>query len=128
MSDFDPRGMTIEPVRVRDLPRFLAAIAPVASDMAAGDIASALMRHADAVIEATAIGAGVERAWLDAQSPDVLVELAARVLEVNAGFFVRRVLPIIQQTAAQLAQNMQTGSGGTPGSPGLPGQDSPTTP
>jgi hypothetical protein len=107
----------IQPIKVRDLPRFLKAIEPMAAELAAGDIAAALMRHADAVIEATAIGAGVERAWLEDQTPDVLAELAARVLEVNADFFVRRVLPVIQGAADRLTQSAQTASGGTNGSP-----------
>jgi hypothetical protein len=75
-----------------------------------------LMRHADAVIEATAIGAGCERVWLEDQTPDVLAELAAKVLEVNADFFVRRVLPVMT-AADRLAQSAQTASGGTSGSP-----------
>jgi hypothetical protein len=104
----------IAPVRVRDLPRFLKAVEPVAAELAAGDIAGALMRQADAVIEATCIGADVERAWLEEQTPDVLAELAARVLEVNADFFVRRVLPIVTAAAERLAL---TASGGTSGSP-----------
>ncbi|MEJ5199914.1 MAG: hypothetical protein WHX53_13405 [Anaerolineae bacterium] len=106
----------IQPIKVRDLPRFLKAIEPIAAELAAGDIVGAFMRHADAVIEATAIGAGVERAWLEDQTPDVLVELAARVLEVNAGFFVR-VLPVIQGAADRLTKSVQTSSGGTSGLP-----------
>jgi hypothetical protein len=117
MTLFDPRGISITPIKVRDLPRFLKAIEPIATELAAGDIVGAFMRHADAVIEATAIGAGVERAWLDDQTPDVLVELAARVLEVNAGFFVSRVQPAIQGAADRLTQSVQTASGGTSGSP-----------
>jgi len=107
----------IAPVKVRDLPRFLQAIEPVAAELAGGDIAGALMRHADAVIEATAIGAGVERAWLDEQTPDVLADLAARVLEVNADFFVRRVLPILTAAADRLMQSAPAAAGGTSGSP-----------
>jgi len=114
MTSLDPRGIVVTPIKVRDLPRFLKAIEPIAAELAAGDIAGALMRHADAVIEATAIGAGVDRAWLEDQTPDVLAELAAKVLEVNADFFVRRVLPVIQGAADRLAQ---TASGGTSGSP-----------
>jgi len=41
----------------------------------------------------------------------------AKVLEVNADFFVRRVLPVIQGAADRLAQSAQTASGGTSGSP-----------
>jgi hypothetical protein len=107
----------IEPVRVRDLPRFLRAIEPIAAELAAGDLAAAMMRHADGLIEATAIGARVERAWLEEQTPDVLATLAARVLEVNADFFLRRVLPVVTAAADRLAQSANVASGGTSGSP-----------
>lgn len=113
----------IEPVRVGDLPRFLAAVEPVAREIAAGDVFAALIRHADAVIEATAIGARVDRAWLEQQTPDVLVDLAARVLEVNADFFVHRVLPVIQAAADRLGR---IASGGTSGSRGSSPPDSAT--
>ena len=116
----------ISPIKVRDLPRFLKAIEPIAAELATGDIASALMRHADAVIEAAAIGAGVDRAWLEEQTPDVLAELAARVLEVNADFFVRRVLPTVTAAADRLAQSVQAASGGMNGSPPLSAPASPT--
>jgi hypothetical protein len=114
MTEPAQRGIAVTPIKVRDLPRFLKAIEPIAAELAAGDISGALMRHADAVIDATAIGAGVDRSWLEDQTPDVLAELAAKVLEVNADFFVRRVLPVIQGAADRLAQ---TASGGTSGSP-----------
>lgn len=105
------------PIKVKDLPAFLAAIEPVARELADGDILAALARHADRVIEATAIGAGVDRAWLEAQDADVLVDLAAKVVEVNADFFVRRVIPRITAAAEKLAA-IKTASGGTSGSPG----------
>ncbi|WP_062196542.1 DUF6631 family protein [Caldimonas taiwanensis] len=123
MSNFDPRGICIEPIKVRDLPRFLRAVEPIAADLAAGDIAGALIRHAEALIEATAIGAGVDRAWLEDQTPDVLADLVARVLEVNGDFFVRRVLPQVTAAAERLSR---IASGGTSGSPGSSAQDSAT--
>jgi hypothetical protein len=123
MTQIDPRGVAVAPIKVRDLPRFLRAIEPIAAELQAGDIAGALMRNIDAVIEATVIGACVERAWLEEQTPDVLATLAARVLEVNADFFVRRVLPVVTAAAERLAQ---TGSGGTSGSPPSSMPGSPT--
>ncbi len=107
------KHLSIEPVKVRDLPAFLAAVEPILGELAKGDVLAAIARHADRVIAAAAIGAGVERAWLEEQTPDALVEIAAAVLEVNADFFVRRVLPVIQTTAARLTQSVQTASGGT---------------
>lgn len=115
MTDFDPRGIAITPVTVGDLPAFLAAIEPIAAEVASGDILGALLRHADAVIAATAIGARVDRAWLEQQTPDVLVELAGRVLEANADFFVQRVMPALTAASERIAK---IASGGTPGWPG----------
>lgn len=106
----------LTPIKVKDLPAFLAAVEPIARELAGGDILAALARHADALIAATAIGAGVERAWLEEQTPDVLVELAARVLEVNADFFVRNVLPKVELAARQMAATVSGGTSGSPGS------------
>lgn len=111
------RAFTVRPVTVGVLPKFLAAALPLASELVAGDLYGALATNAEALIEATALGAGVERAWLDAQAPDVLAELAGAVLEVNADFFVRRVLPAITRIgetvtglAAAQAPDEATGS------------------
>lgn len=113
----DGRDIVIEPVRVRDLPRFLAAIEPVLRELAEGDLTAALMRQADRVIEAAAIGAGVEREWLEAQTPDALIEIATAVLEVNADFFVRIALPRLTAAAERLAAIASGGMSGSPGSP-----------
>ncbi|TCS70674.1 hypothetical protein EDC61_1141, partial [Sulfuritortus calidifontis] len=83
LEDLDAYIESIESVDVDDLPTFLDVIPPIVVDMVRGDILGAIMRNSNAVIEATAIGARVDRAWLGAQKPDVLVELASRVLEVN---------------------------------------------
>lgn len=110
------RSLTITPVTVRDLPAFLAAVEPIARELAAGDLMGALARQAEALIAATALGAGVDRAWLDARGADELIVLAGAVIEVNAGFFVQRVIPAIEQAAQALSGLIP--SGGTPGSPG----------
>jgi hypothetical protein len=119
----EPVMHDVAPVKVKDLPAFLAAVEPIARELARGDILAALAKHADRVIEATCIGAGVERAWLEAQTPDVLVDLAAKVLEANADFFVKNVLPRVSDAAERLAQ---IASGGTSGSPGSSAQASTT--
>ncbi|GMV55034.1 MAG: hypothetical protein AMXMBFR6_08390 [Betaproteobacteria bacterium] len=114
------RQLTIEPVRVRDLAAFVAAVAPIASDLAAGEMLEALSRHTDRLIDATAIGAGVERAWLDARGADDLVELAAAVMEVNGDFFTRRLLPAIERAAASVARAASRPSSMTGPSPSAP--------
>jgi len=117
------RSFTIEPVRVKDLPQFLAALEPVAREVAAGDVLSAVAKHTSGMIEATAIGSGADRAWLQEQTPDVLVELAAAVIEVNADFFVQRVLPAALDAVERI---VRIASGGTSGLPGSSPQDSTT--
>lgn len=120
------RALTITPVTVRDLPAFLAAVEPIARELATGDLMGALTRQAESFIAATAIGAGVERAWLDARGADDLIVLASAVVEVNADFFVRRVMPAIEQAAQALGGLIP--SGGTTGSPAFAVPVSATTP
>ena len=47
-------------------------------------------------IEAVCIDTGLDRETLDAETVDVLVQLTARVLEVNADFLVREALPVFE--------------------------------
>ena len=55
-------------------------------------------------IEAVCIGTGLARKTLDAQTVDVLVQLAARVIEVNADFLVREALPVFEAAVGGLAE------------------------
>ena len=102
----------IGPVKVRHLPGFLKACEPIAAHLMAGDVVRAFCDHADNLIEATALGADVDRNWLEDQTADVLMDLAFRVLEANLGFFVRTLLPRITEAAGRL-----DGIGGANGSP-----------
>lgn len=97
------RTLKIEPVRVRDLAAFVAAVTPLASDLAAGRMERLLTQHLDRLLEATALGTGVDRAWLDEIGADELFELALAVVEVNADFFTRRMLPAIARVVASVA-------------------------
>ncbi|MGE4442123.1 MAG: hypothetical protein AB7D27_11645 [Desulfomicrobium sp.] len=104
----------IGPVKVKHLPAFLTACEPVATACMAGDFAKAIVENADNVIQAVALGAGIDREWLDDQGADVLVELAAKVVEVNIDFFVRTLLPKI--AAAADAIDAKIPAGGMDGS------------
>jgi hypothetical protein len=112
------RTFTIDPVRVKDLPQFLAALEPVAREVASGDVLSAVAKHTSGMIEATAIGSGADRAWLGEQDMEALVALAAAVVQVNADFFVQRVMPHIEGAARFLTDRIAaatTPNGGTNG-------------
>lgn len=110
------RAVAVRPVRVKHLPAFLAAIEPLARELAAGDVYAALAHNAEALVAALALGAEVERAWLDEQDAETLVELAGAVLEVNADFFVQTLLPRATAVAERLAGRL-TAAGGLTGLP-----------
>lgn len=101
--NLDGREITVAPIKIKHLAAFVRAVEPIAQAVAEGDILSALGRNADALIEAVCIGAGVERAWLEEREADVLVELAAEVIEVNADFFVQRILPKIEAAGGAMS-------------------------
>lgn len=92
----------IRPVKVKDILRFLDAAAPIMAALSTGDIAAAIMAHPNEALESVAIGAGVERAWLEEQELDVLFDLATRVIEVNADFFGRTLVPKIQAATERI--------------------------
>jgi hypothetical protein len=121
-AEFNGKQVHIAPLKVGQLPAFARAIKPLGGaieDIATGrkalGIASLLeliADHADAVIDATAIGSGLTRAEIEDGSPDQLVELAAKVLKVNADFFKGRLTPEVVAAAVKVMG--QPGGGLTP--------------
>lgn len=97
------REITVTLVKVKNLPEFIRAVEPIAQNLASGDFMAALSLHAENFIEATALGADVERQWLDTQEIDSLFELAGAVLAVNADFFVQRLTPALVAAAEKFA-------------------------
>jgi len=85
--------LCILPIKTRELPGMMKAIAPILGEIQGGDILGALSANADSLVAAVAIGSRKDRAWVDELDLDDLVALAGAVLEVNADFFVHRVLP-----------------------------------
>ena len=55
-------------------------------------------------IEAVCPGRGLDRETLDAETLDVLVQLTARVVEVNADFLVREAWPVFGSVTEALAE------------------------
>lgn len=101
------REIAVTPIRVRELPAFMRAVEPIIGMIAAGgDMAALLAHNADAVIEATAIGARVERGFVDELELDELLGMAAAVLEVNADFFVQRLLPAFTAASERMAKKL----------------------
>jgi len=87
--------LTLQPLKVGQLPAFLRAVGPILSKLSAPEIdwLALLGLRGDDLLTALAIATGKPRAWVDDLAADEAILLAAKVLEVNADFFTRTVLP-----------------------------------
>ncbi|MHA6896649.1 hypothetical protein ACQUJT_21620 [Ralstonia pseudosolanacearum] len=88
-------ALVILPLKVGRLPDFLRAISPVLQQLQAPQIdwLGLFIEHGDDLLQAVAVAVGKPRAWVDALAADEAILLAAKVVEVNADFFTRTVLP-----------------------------------
>lgn len=115
----DGEPLAIKPLKVGQMPAFLRAITPVMQQIGGDGIdwLALFSEHGDDLLTAVSIAVGKPRAWVDALDADQAILLAAKVLEVNADFFTRTVMPRldgwIAQTSAAVAV---TTAGSTPSS------------
>ena len=107
MSDLDtliPTALTlsvagetlaIKPLKVGQMPAFLRAISPVMHQITATDIdwLALFGERGEDLLSAISIAVGKPRAWVDDLAADEAILLAAKVIEVNADFFTRQVIP-----------------------------------
>ena len=97
-------ALELTPIRLGELPRLLAVVRPLASELSADpDWLALLGQHGEAMLDLLAITTRRERSWVNDLPLDDAVQLAAAVFEVNADFFVGRVVPGIQRSAEKLA-------------------------
>lgn len=99
MRSVEVNGETIRvgPLKIGQIPAFLRAIAPVLRQLSSPEIdwPHLLGQHGDDLLEALAIALGKSREWVDARSVDEAILLAAQVIEVNAEFLTRTVIPVL---------------------------------
>ncbi len=90
-------GKTIDvlPLRVRQIPGFTRAVVPVLGPLGTGDLATAIAVGGEDLVSAVAIATGEPEDWLGELLPDEFLALVTAVVEVNADFFARRVLPAL---------------------------------
>ncbi len=120
MSDFDafpptPQSMeiagvelAITPIRVGEIPALLAAVRPFAHRLVDGepDWLELLADHGEALITAIAVASRQPQDWVAVLEMDDAIRLATTLFEVNADFFVQRVVPTIQHAAARINAQM----------------------
>lgn len=116
------RTVQVRPLSPRQLPPFIAAVRPLQDAIGAGmsldaldagAIARLAEQHTEHLVQAVAVATRESADFIgDELSVVELVELAGAVIEVNADFFVHRMVPAIKRTAL----TMQALRGSTPSS------------
>ncbi len=99
-------SLVILPLKVGRLPDFLRAITPTLQQLNAPQIdwLGLFIEHGDDLLQAVAIAVGKPRTWVDDLAADEAILLAAKVVEVNADFFTRTVLPRLNVLIEQVAR------------------------
>lgn len=99
--------LDLTPLRVGDVPAFARAVQPVAASLSASpDWLALLALHGEAVIDAVAIASRRPSEWVTSLAIDDAVRLAEAVFEVNADFFIQRVLPSLTEAATRVSQTL----------------------
>ena len=99
--------LELTPLKVGDVPVFARAVQPVAASLSASpDWLALLAEHGEAVIDAVAIASRRPPEWVTNLALDDAVRLAEAVFEVNADFFIQRVLPSLTEAATRVSQSL----------------------
>ena len=99
--------LDLTPLKVGDVPAFARAVQPVAASLSASpDWLALLAEHGEAVIDAVAIASRRPSEWVTSLALDDAVRLAEAVFEVNADFFIQRVLPSLTEAATRVSQTL----------------------
>lgn len=99
--------LELTPLKVGDVPAFARAVQPVAASLSASpDWLALLAEHGEAVIDAVAIASRRPSEWVTSLALDEAVRLAEAVFEVNADFFIQRVLPSLTEAATRVSQTL----------------------
>ena len=104
--------VTVKPLKVGQMPAFLRAISPVMQHLGAPEIdwLALFGERGEDLLSAVAIAVAKPRAWVDDLAADEAILLAAKVIEVNADFFTRTVLPRLDGLFAAVKPTAAAGS------------------
>ncbi len=131
----EPRVVEIrgEKIEVRPLPvKHLAKAARLARPVMAmlaevggkfedgadmGDAVLRVLEEADEFIGLCAVGTGKGEDWIGELDPAELLRIASVVMEVNADFFIRRLMPVAQEAMESVAAKVGQASSSASGAP-----------
>ncbi|MDH0899024.1 hypothetical protein N5C12_06625 [Comamonas aquatica] len=111
--------VAIKPLKIGQMPAFLRAITPAMQQLGGNGIdwLALFGEHGDDLLTAVSIAIGKPRAWVDALDADEAILVAAKVIEVNADFFTRTVMPRLNEQMGGLFEQASMATAGlTPSS------------
>ena len=111
----DGEPLAIKPLKVGQMPAFLRAITPVMQQIGGDGIdwLALFGERGDDLLTAVSIAGGKPRAWVDELAADEAILLAAKVIEVNADFFTRTVMPRLDGLIARTGATAAIATGGS---------------
>lgn len=95
------KGVAVEPLRLRQVPGFAAAVAPIWDLVMAENWWCIAVDHHDAAVAAITAATDVAPEALADWRLDDVFELTSAVFEVNLDFFARRLLPMAREAVAR---------------------------
>ncbi|MGB5583691.1 MAG: hypothetical protein WBO93_08865 [Gammaproteobacteria bacterium] len=109
-------SLIITPLKVRELPAFTRALQPIIEPLgqimggavSQGGLVS-LMAEGEHLIDAVVIASREPDEWVNDLELDDFILLAMAVMEVNADFFARRLMPMMEKVLSKAA-GMQSAS------------------
>jgi hypothetical protein len=114
----DGEPLAIKPLKVGQMPAFLRAITPVMQQIGGDGIdwLALFGERGDDLLTAVSIAVGKPRAWVDELAADEAILLATKVIEVNADFFTRTVMPRLNGEMGGLIARTSATAAATAGS------------
>lgn len=107
--DLAGESLEIAPLKVGELPAFIRAIRPFAQHLTEDvDWLTLFGERGDDLVQALALSVRRPREWVAARELDEAIRLAEAVFEVNADFFVQRLVPSFTNTLARVATKVET--------------------
>lgn len=124
------REVHVLPLKMRQVPGFLKAIANPWTAIVTEQYLAAVMEWPDELTEAVSIATGLEATFLQDLTPDDFLRLGTAVFEVNLDFFAKAVLPQTAAMGKAMQQAFLKPSASQPGSskPDTATRTSSTTP
>jgi len=100
--------LILTPLKVGQIPAFLREIGPVLQHLRGDTIDwfNLFAAHGESLLAAIAIATKKPPGWIDALDADEALVLAAKVIEINADFFTRTVLPRLNGLFGNLSEQV----------------------